>query len=98
MGIYLPDGSGGHAITPYAVEDLGNGTARILVYDNNWPKDSRFIEVDTINNSWRYLASASPDEPNSLYSGNASTRNLEIVSLSSRLGRQECDFCEEKRC
>lgn len=95
MGIYLPDGSGGHAITPYAVEDLGNGTARILVYDNNWPKDSRFIEVDTINNSWRYLASASPDEPNSLYSGNASTRNLEIVSLSSRLGLQECDFCEE---
>jgi hypothetical protein len=96
MGIYLPDGSGGHAITPYAVEDPGNGTARILVYDNNWPKDSRFIEVDTINNSWRYLASASPDEPNSLYSGNASTKNLEIVSLSSRLGLQECDFCEEK--
>ncbi|MFZ2471083.1 MAG: hypothetical protein WAW52_03985 [Methanothrix sp.] len=96
MGIYLPDGSGGHAITPYAVEDLGNGTARIMVYDNNWPKDSRFIEVDTINNTWRYLASASPDEPNSLYSGNVSTRNLEIVSLSSRLGRQQCDFCEKE--
>ena len=96
MGIYLPDGSGGHAITPYAVEDLGNGTARILVYDNNWPKDSRFIEVDTLTNSWRYLASASPDEPNSLYSGNASTKNLEIVSLSSRLGQQQCDFCGEE--
>ncbi len=95
MGIYLPDGSGGHAITPYAVEDLGNGTARILVYDNNWPKDNRFIEVDTLTNSWRYLASASPDEPNSLYSGNASTKNLEIVSLSSRLGQQQCDFCGE---
>ena len=96
MGIYLPDGSGGHAITPYAVEDGGNGTARILVYDNNWPKDSRFIEVDTLTNSWRYLASASPDEPNSLYSGNASTRNLEIVSLSSRLGLQQCDFCKDE--
>ena len=96
MGIYLPDGSGGHAITPYAVEDRGNGTARILVYDNNWPKDSRFIEVDTLNNSWRYLASASPDEPNSLYSGNASTKNLEIVSLSSRLGQQQCDFCKDE--
>jgi len=96
MGIYLPDGSGGHAITPYAVEDLGNGTARILVYDNNWPKDSRFVEVDTLNNSWRYLASASPDDPDSLYSGNVSTRNLEIVSLSSRLGQQQCDFCEEE--
>ena len=96
MGIYLADGSGGHAITPYAVEDRGNGTARILVYDNNWPKDSRFIEVDTLTNSWRYLASSSPDEPNSLYSGNASTRNLEIVSLSSRLGQQQCDFCGEE--
>jgi len=96
MGIYLPDGSGGHAITPYAVEDLGNGTARILVYDNNWPKDSRFIEVDTLTNSWRYLASSNPDEPNSLYSGNASTKNLEIVSLSSRLGQQQCDFCGEE--
>ncbi|MDD1749389.1 MAG: hypothetical protein LUO89_05875 [Methanothrix sp.] len=96
MGIYLPDGSGGHAITPFAVEDSGNGTARILVYDNNWPKDSRFIEVDTVSNTWRYLASASPDEPNSLYFGNASTRNLEIVSLSSRLGRQQCDFCGEE--
>ncbi|MHB8119031.1 MAG: hypothetical protein ACYDHX_09950 [Methanothrix sp.] len=96
MGIYLPDGSGGHAITPYAVEDRGNGTARILVYDNNWPKDSRFIEVDTLTNSWRYLASANPDEPNSLYSGNASTRNLEIVSLSSRLGQQQCDFCGDE--
>jgi hypothetical protein len=95
MGIYLPDGSGGHAITPYAVEDRGNGTARILVYDNNWPKDSRFIEVDTLTNSWRYLASASLDEPDSLYSGNASTRNLEIVSLSSRLEQQQCDFCGE---
>jgi len=96
MGIYLPDGSGGHAITPYAVEDRGNGTARILVYDNNWPKDNRFIEVDTLSNTWRYQASVNPDEPNSLYSGNASTKNLEIVSLSSRLGLQRCDFCEEK--
>lgn len=96
MGIYLPDGSGGHAITPFAVEDLGNGTSRILVYDNNWPKDSRYIEVDTVSNTWRYLASANPDEPNSLYSGNASTNNLEIVSLSTRLGPQQCDFCGEE--
>ncbi|MCX6678492.1 MAG: hypothetical protein NTU95_11205 [Methanothrix sp.] len=96
MGIYLPDGSGGHAITPFAVEDRGNGTARILVYDNNWPKESRFIEVDTLSNTWRYQASVNPDEPNSLYSGNASTRNLEIVSLSSRLGQQQCDFCGEE--
>jgi hypothetical protein len=96
IGIYLPDGSGGHAITPFAIEDRGNGTARILVYDNNWPKDSRFIEVDTLSNTWRYQASINPDEPNSLYSGNASTKNLEIVSISSRLGQQQCDFCQDE--
>ena len=48
------------------------------------------------NNSWRYQASDSPDEPDSLYSGNASTKNLEIVSLSSRLGQQQCDFCKNE--
>lgn len=96
MGIYLPDGSGGHAITPFAVEESGNGTARIFVYDNNWPKESRYVEVDLVNNSWSYLASSNPDEPDSLYTGNASTRNLEIVTLSSRLGVQQCDFCNSE--
>jgi hypothetical protein len=96
MGIYLPDGSGGHAITPFAVKDMGNGTARIFVYDNNWPGEIRFIEVDLASNSWRYLASTNPDEPDSVYYGNASTKNLEIVSLSSRLGQQRCDFCEKE--
>jgi len=97
MGIYLPDGSGGHAITPFAVEDMGNGTSRIFVYDNNWPKEVRYVEVDRARNSWSYLASTNPDEPGSVYTGNASTKNLEIVSLSSRLGQQRCDFCDSEK-
>lgn len=94
MGIYLPDGSGGHSITPFAVEDMGNGTFNILVYDNNWPKEHRAIHVDRNSNTWSYVASINPDEPSEVYAGNASTKSLEIVSVSSRLGRQECDFCE----
>lgn len=94
MGIYQPDGSGGHAITPFAVEDIGN-TSRIQVYDNNWPKERRFVEVDRSSNSWRYVASVNPNEPEDVYVGNASTKSLEIVSVSSRLGPQECDFCDE---
>jgi hypothetical protein len=95
MGIYQPDGTGGHAITPFAVEDMGNGTSRIQVYDNNWPKESRFVEVNRSSNSWRYVASINPNEPAEVYVGNASTQGLEIVSVSSRLGLQECDFCSE---
>ena len=93
MGLYLPDGSGGHSVTPYAVEDMGNGTAKIWIYDNNIPKAKRAIEIDRRANTWKYLASISPDEPSELYVGNASTRSLEIVSTSSRLGLQNCDFC-----
>ncbi|HSD58450.1 MAG TPA: hypothetical protein VLB04_09740, partial [Methanotrichaceae archaeon] len=95
MGIYQPDGTGGHAITPFAVDDMGNGTSRIQVYDNNWPKESRFVDVDRSSNSWRYVASINPNEPSEVYVGNASTKSLEIVSVSSRLGLQECDFCDE---
>ena len=95
MGIYLPDGSGGHAITPFAVEESGNRTARILVYDNNWPKEIRYVELDLANGTWQYLASSNPDEPEGLYTGNSSTKNLEVVSLSSRLGTQQCDFCRD---
>lgn len=94
IGIFLPDGSGGHAITPIAVEDMGNGSARIYVYDNNWPEEIRFIEIDLSSDSWKYQASVNPEEPDGIYSGNASTKSLEIVSLSSRLGLQRCDFCD----
>ncbi len=93
MGLYQPDGSGGHAITPFAIEDLGNGTSRILVYDNNWPKEQRSIYVDRNSNTWSYIASVNPNESSEVYAGNASTKSLEIVSISPRLGLQKCDFC-----
>lgn len=95
MGIYQPDGSGGHSITPFAVEDMGNGTSRILVYDNNWPKDIRSVYVDRSSNTWSYFASINPQEASEIYVGNVSTESLEIVSISSRLGQQECDFCDD---
>src|SRR5262249_55807416 len=62
--IFQPGLKDGHAITPYEVQDMGNGLFHIMVYDNNWPKDSnRFIEVDSNANTWTYLAATSPDVP-----------------------------------
>ena len=37
LGLFRTDGGGGHAITPYAVEDRGDGRFAVLVYDNNYP-------------------------------------------------------------
>lgn len=95
MGIFKPDGSGGHSITPIAVEEINNSTAEILVYDNNFPKDEKAIVINKSADTWSYYASINPNEPSSLYTGNASTRSLEVVSISSRLGQQRCDFCAE---
>jgi hypothetical protein len=94
LGIFKPDGTGGHTISPIAAMDFGNGTGRIEVYDNNFPSDIRAIEIDRVNNSWKYHASVNPSEISELYTGNASTQNLEAVSISARLGLQRCDFCD----
>ncbi|MCB0212505.1 MAG: hypothetical protein KDJ52_24390, partial [Anaerolineae bacterium] len=47
MGFYKADGSDGHAVTPIGVEDQGDGIVNILVYDNNYPNESRPLIVDT---------------------------------------------------
>ena len=94
MGIYKPDFSGGHAITPFAVEDRGAGIVDVFVYDNNFPSETRVLTVDRNSDSWQYQASTNPDEPSSLYEGDASTKTLEIVAISPRLGLQESSFGE----
>ena len=93
MGIYMADFSGGHAITPFAIEDKGGGIYHVLVYDNNWPNQSRVVEVDYNANTWKYQAATNPDEPESLYEGNLETKTLEIVGVNQRMVQQDCDFC-----
>lgn len=93
VGVYKPDFSGGHAVTPVAVNNQGDGLYDILVYDNNMPNQLRSIHVDTNANTWQYSASINPLEEEDLYEGDASTQTLEIVSITPRLGQQLCDFC-----
>jgi len=94
IGIYKEDGSGGHAITPIGVEDKGDGLYAILVYDNNYPGETRELLVDTRDNSWLYEASINPDVEPDLYSGNADTMTLDLTPTSARLGLQVCPFCQ----
>ncbi|MFD9963633.1 hypothetical protein [Amycolatopsis sp. NPDC059020] len=76
IGIFKRDGSGGHAVTPYAVEDKGDGTAQILIYDNNFPKTVQRIEVDRKANTWKYTTAAHPNDPAETYDGDANTNTL----------------------
>jgi hypothetical protein len=93
MGIFQADGSGGHAILPYAVEERGDGVAWIMVYDNNYPGAARHVEVDRNLNTWRYFGSTNPAEADALYVGDASTHTLTLAPTSTRLVKQACPFC-----
>jgi hypothetical protein len=95
VGIYKRDRSGGHAVTPYAVEDRGDGIYWIMVYDNNYPGAARAIEVDTNADTWRYSGSTNPDEPADEYEGDASTYTLELAPIQPRLVQQICPFCDD---
>lgn len=91
MGVFKDDGSGGHAITPFAVVDQGNGIYGILVYDNNYPNQTRMVEIDSNNDTFTYEASPNPQIESDLYTG----QNLEISGTNARLEQQECTFCQE---
>ena len=84
----------GHAITPYAIEDMGDGIYEIHVYDNNWPgDDSLRVTVDTKKNTWNYYASINPGVPAARYAGNAKSLSLFLRPNKPALGTQQCAYC-----
>lgn len=93
VGFYQPDGSEGHAVTPIGVTDEGDGFYNILIYDNNFPGETRAIEVDTNTETWQYEGSPNPEIESFLYTGSDEYQNLEVVAISPRLQTQVCDFC-----
>jgi hypothetical protein len=96
IGIFMRDGSGGHAITPFAVQDQGNGIYAVLVYDNNYPLTTRHLMIDSNANTWSYQASINPSVEPELYEGDADTQSLTLTPTSARLETQDCPFCEDE--
>lgn len=93
LGIYKADFTGGHAITPFAVEDKGDGQFAILVYDNNFPGVTRAVEVDTNEDSWRYVGGTNPQNLGEVYEGDASTGTLELDPTLPGEEEAPCTFC-----
>ncbi len=84
----------GHAITPYAIEDMGDGVYEVHVYDNNWPADdTRRLQIDTRKNTWSYYAAINPGLPEAQYVGNAKSKTLRLSPVTPALGVQPCPFC-----
>ncbi|MBV9242969.1 MAG: hypothetical protein JO314_13275, partial [Acidobacteria bacterium] len=86
----------GHAIVPISVEDMGDDVFHINVYDNNYPGETKFVVINTKNETWRYHTANNPAETARDYVGSASTHTLGLKRLSDRaLPRYECPFCDE---
>jgi hypothetical protein len=94
--IWKPDYTGGHAVTPYAVQNLGNGNYKVFIYDNNWPDTTRAISFDTKADTWTYDAASNPDQPDEVYHGTAKTHTISLYPTQPGLGTQECPFCGKR--
>jgi len=90
LGIYSEHG--GHAVTPYKVEQVPSGY-RVYVYDSNWPTSERWIDVDS--DGWVYaLAATNPTERSEAWSGGTGT--MELTPMSVRSGPFTCGFCPQE--
>ena len=90
LGIYGADG--GHAITPYMVEEQAPGRYRIYVYDNNYPGSEKYVDIDVKKNEWTYAAAAlNPKEDASPWMGDAAA--MDLTALSLRYEPLKCPFC-----
>jgi hypothetical protein len=92
VAIFKRDGTGGHAVTPYAIEDAGGGINNILIYDNNYPGITRKITVDTNANTWQYNAAINPSSPSELYEGDATTMSMSLYPTTPGLASQPNPF------
>jgi hypothetical protein len=82
-------GQGGHTITPYAIEDKGDGVYWVWVYDNNHPNDaSRYVVITTTTESWSYNLGWTT------WSGDARTKTLGIVPISKYAEQPVCPWCK----
>lgn len=99
LGIYLRvDGrlTRGHAIAPYAIEDMGDGEYHIHVYDSNYPGVSKYVELDAKEETWRYHTAANPNQTANDYVGDANSHSLTVQSLTAReLDIYGCPFCPD---
>ncbi|MEO2142337.1 MAG: hypothetical protein ABGX63_09175, partial [bacterium] len=91
IGIYSE--MGGHAVTPYRVEEMAGGY-RIYIYDSNWPNTERWIDVSS-DGQWKYaLAATNPTEKTEAWSGGTGT--MELTPMRSRSGPFTCSFCPQE--
>lgn len=94
IGLY--SSSGGHAIVPYAINELSPGMFVISVYDSNWPGRDRFLEIDTNNDTWRFSYKAE-DQQADTHAWSGKSGSMDITPYSVRTGKFSSPFEANKK-
>jgi len=87
---------GGHAMTPVAVERPGVNQAEVLLYDNNFPGETRRLRyTDVAAGAWTYRTSQNPDAAAADYTGNDRDNPVCLRQINARLAQPaRCLFCD----
>lgn len=94
LGIFQ-DGVGGHAVTPIASRDLGDGRIGIVVYDNNFPGVENMIVADPAADRWYYTTSLVPAESKYRFIGSPDNP-MHLFQLPQTTGVHECLICKDE--
>ena len=84
LAFYDITGNGGHAVTPYKVEESGS-QAKIYVYDNNYPgNDTLYFDIDLNKKTWSYAEGKTSEgaAQSSNYKGSGSVNPFCAIPLS----------------
>lgn len=82
----------GHAITPFAVLDRGEGIYDIAVYDNNFPMRARAVTINTNDDTFSYTSSVNPSAPGTEWSS-ATDSVIDLTSVADTVAEQDCPVC-----
>jgi len=89
IGLYST--SGGHAVVPYAVQEITPGMFVISVYDSNWPGRDRFLEINTNNDTWRFSYKAE-NQVTDTEAWSGKSGSMDITPFSARTAKFSAPF------
>lgn len=82
MGLYSD--MGGHAVLPLSIEYPTETTAKVHLYDTNWPGEDRYVDFDLEQNTWRFSFSGS-DPASDANAWTGGKGDIDLSSMESRM-------------
>ncbi|MBE2232837.1 MAG: hypothetical protein IAE85_05025 [Anaerolinea sp.] len=88
LNLDVYQGTSGHAITPFAVEERKDDW-RVWVYNNNFPNVRSAVLITTTTENWSYSMGGGLG----VWSGDAGAQSLAVYPISTFAQTPECPWC-----